>query len=624
MSRSVADVLVAERLITADQLASARRVSVATSRPVLNILVEQGTVSTKDVVRCTVQAAGLQFVEIESVAVDPEASALLTRDDALRFNAIPIALESDVLVVVTDSRTAADPVVRAELESTTGRSVRFACALKTEIRSRVDKVYPASVSSGLPHAWEPEGWEPTTSLVPRPPLRSVPTPRPAREPEVEPEAQAEPESEAEEPEEAASELEAELGAESEPEPEPEPDAEPEPVVMDGQRQPERHTAEARQLSTMLAAAIDDNASDIHIEPTGTTIRVRFRIDGVLHERLAPPIELQPTFIQAIKALSGMEVAETNLPQDGHLPASTPGPASDVSVTSLPTVWGESIVIRLLESPVVDLTVEDLAMTPRNLEQWQSSYQERHGLLIVSGPSGSGRSTLLYATLTALIGPEVNIVTVEETVERRVSGISQVEINGQGGLTYPAALRSVLRADPDIVLIGDLRDRESAHLAIDLAQSGRLVLAAMHAQDAANAMTQVAQMGVEPFLLASTLNCVASQRLVRRLCTHCRHQVHLSQDEFDAVHFEVPSDVDPTLFEPIGCSECAGTGFRGRIAIQEVMPMTAEIVAATLRGAGPSELRLIAEHEGMRTLRQDGWLKVAAGTTTIGEVLRVTG
>ncbi|MBI1350191.1 MAG: type II secretion system protein GspE [Actinomycetales bacterium] len=554
MSTSVAGVLVSEGLITGDQLAAAEATAGAMGEPVLNVLVQQGAVTKKDVVRCTVQAAGLDFVEIMDVPVDPGAMTLLTGDQARKYGVIPMAFDGDVLVVVADSQTAMNWQVRDDLQAITRHPVRFACAMKTEIQTRLNLLYRAEAELG--------------ELV-RDMLED----------------------------EQAIDILAPVASTS--------DA---PLV--------------RYVNLLLNQAISDNASDIHVEPSESNIRIRFRIDGVLKEMAPAPKEIQAAIISRLKIMSDMDIAERRLPQDGRLTVVSRGRKIDLRVNCLPTVWGEKIVMRILDNSAAQMALPDLGYSPENLRKWRTAYERPYGMLIVSGPTGSGKSTSLYATLNAVARSEVNIVTVEDPVEYRIPGINQVQTHAKAGLTFAAALRSILRADPDIILIGEIRDHETAQIAIESALTGHLVLTTLHTNDAPSVITRLTEMGIEPFLVASALECATGQRLARRLCTKCKAPVEKSAAELAAVQFESPPGITPTFFEPVGCTSCANTGYRGRLAMHEVMTMSEDLGKLAVRNASSEEVRAVAVEQGMRTLRQDGWLKVAQGVTTIGEVLRV--
>ena len=554
MSASVADVLVSEGLISSDQLAAAEASASSIGEPVLNVLVKQGAVSKKDVVRCTVEAAGLDFVEIMDEPVDPEATALLTGDQARKYGVIPLRFDKDVLVVASDSQTAMNWQTRDDLQAITRRPVRFACAMKAEVQSRLNMLYRAEAELGELVRDMMEDEQAVDILAP-----------------------------------VASTSDA-------------------PLV--------------RYVNLLLNQAISDNASDIHVEPTESNIRIRFRIDGVLKEMAPAPKEIQSAVISRLKIMSDMDIAERRIPQDGRLTVMSRDRKIDLRVSCLPTVWGEKIVMRILDNTAAQMALPDLGFSPENLTKWRGAYERPYGMLIVSGPTGSGKSTSLYATLHAVARPEVNIVTVEDPVEYRIPGINQIQVNAKAGLTFASALRSILRADPDIILIGEIRDHETAQIAIESALTGHLVLTTLHTNDAPSVITRLTEMEIEPFLVASALECATGQRLARRLCTKCKRAVEIPAADLAAVQFETPAGITPTFFEPVGCSSCADTGYRGRLAMHEAMPMTESLGKLAVRNASSEEVRRTAISQGMRTLRQDGWLKVAQGQTTIGEVLRV--
>jgi type IV pilus assembly protein PilB len=554
MTASVVDVLIDEGLITPDQLSAASVTAEALGESVLTVLVRQGAVTKKDVVRCTVQAAGLEFIEIMDVAVDPSAVALLSGDQARKYQVVPIGFDRDVLVVVSDSQTAMNWQVRDDLQAITRHPVRFACAMKAELQTRINQLYRAEAELG----------ELVRDMLEDEQTLDIMAP-------------------------VASTSDA-------------------PLV--------------RYLNLLLNQAISDNASDIHVEPSESNIRIRFRIDGVLKEMAPAPKEMQSAVISRLKIMSDMDIAERRIPQDGRLSVVSGGRKIDLRVSCLPTVWGEKIVMRILDNTAAQMALPDLGFSPDNLKKWRMAYERPYGMLIVSGPTGSGKSTSLYATLNAVSRSEVNIVTVEDPVEYRIPGINQVQTNAKAGMTFAAALRSILRADPDIILIGEIRDHETAQIAIESALTGHLVLTTLHTNDSPSVITRLTEMGIEPFLVGSALECATGQRLARRLCTKCRRRVEKTPSELAVVQFEYPPGIEPTFYEPMGCSTCANTGFKGRLAMHEVMPMTEDIGKLALRNASSEEVRRMAIEQGMRTLRQDGWLKVAEGMTTIGEVLRV--
>jgi type IV pilus assembly protein PilB len=377
------------------------------------------------------------------------------------------------------------------------------------------------------------------------------------------------------------------------------------------------------VNLLITQAIQDRASDIHIEPTERDLRVRFRIDGVLHEIMRSPKNIQSGVISRLKIMAEINIAERRIPQDGRLSVTVNGKKIDLRVATLPTVWGEKVVMRVLDNSTAMLKLSDLGFSDSNYDRYSLSFTKPYGMILVTGPTGSGKSTTLYATLNIVSRPEINVITVEDPVEYRIPGINQVQTNAKAGLTFASALRSILRSDPDVVLIGEIRDHETSQIAIEAALTGHLVLSTLHTNDAPSAITRLTEMGVEPFLVGSALDCVLAQRLARRLCSKCREEYTPDPDTLLSARFpwEVGMEL-PTLFRAVGCSACAKTGYRGRLALHEVMPVTEEIERLTVERASAVEIGRVARDQGMQTLRDDGMAKVMAGVTTLEEILRV--
>ena len=379
----------------------------------------------------------------------------------------------------------------------------------------------------------------------------------------------------------------------------------------------------RFVNLLVSQAIQDHASDIHIEPTEHDLRVRYRIDGVLHDMQVAPKSIQNGVISRLKIMSDIDIAERRKPQDGRMSVRHGGRKIDLRVATLPTVWGEKIVMRILDNPNSSLDVRDLALLDRNFEAYETSYSKPYGMILITGPTGSGKSTTLYTTLGAVARPEINVITVEDPVEYRMKGINQVQVNPKAGLTFASALRSILRSDPDVVLIGEIRDHETAQIAIEASLTGHLVLSTLHTNDAPSAITRLTEMNIEPFLVGSALDCVVAQRLTRRLCTHCKQPVEHSGEYLANLRFGVDGDQPPPIiYQPVGCTSCSNTGYRGRIAVHEVMTVTEEIERLAVARASSAEIGRVARDQGMISLREDGWAKVKLGLTSVEEVLRV--
>jgi type IV pilus assembly protein PilB len=379
----------------------------------------------------------------------------------------------------------------------------------------------------------------------------------------------------------------------------------------------------RYVNGLIERAIDNRASDVHIEPTEDDLRIRFRIDGVLHEIETAPRAVQSALISRLKIMSGVDITERRVPQNGRITVELNRRAVDLRVATLPTVWGEKIVLRVLDTGGVDLELKRLGFTEPNYARFSASFSKPHGMLLVTGPTGSGKSTTLYATLTEISKPEVNIITVEDPVEYRLAGVNQVQVNHKAGLTFAAVLPAILRSDPDVVLIGEIRDRVTAQLAVEASLTGHLVLSTLHTNDAPSAVTRLIEMGIEPFLVGSSLDCVMAQRLARRLCQWCKERYEPSGTELAAARWPVEQLNAPReLWRAAGCRSCAGTGYRGRIALHEVMTVSEEIEKLAVARASSHDIQRTALTEGMEMLRTDGLRKAAAGETTLAEVLRV--
>ncbi len=379
------------------------------------------------------------------------------------------------------------------------------------------------------------------------------------------------------------------------------------------------------VNSILAQAVDDGASDIHFEPQAKELVVRFRNDGVLHEIMSVPRRMQSGVLSRLKIMADLDIAERRIPQDGRIGLMVGGKPIDMRVASLPTVYGEKIVIRLLDRSNVMLKLEDLGFSAKALLRYSKSFNKPYGAILVTGPTGSGKSTTLYATLNILNSPEKNIITVEDPVEYRLAGINQVQTNSKAGLTFATGLKSILRCDPDIVMIGEIRDRDTAQIAIESALTGHLVLSTLHTNDAPGALSRLTEMGIEPFLTASAVDCVLAQRLARKLCEACKEPYKPTQEMLKRNDFPMEAVEDwenVTLHKPKGCPRCNGTGYKGRLGIYEVMLVTEAIERLTVERKSADELGRVAQAEGMKCLREDGIDKVLEGRTSIEEIARV--
>ena len=382
------------------------------------------------------------------------------------------------------------------------------------------------------------------------------------------------------------------------------------------------------VNQVITNAVKSGASDIHIEPMEKTMRIRLRIDGVLHEVLQNPIKLHSSVASRIKVIGGMDIAERRIPQDGRTTVKVDDRTFDIRIAVLPSVYGEKIVMRLLERGAKSVQLKDIKFSPEQVGRFTKTIFMPYGFLLVTGPTGSGKSTTLYATLAEVSDITKHVITLEDPVERRMAGICQVQMNNRAGMTFAAALRSVLRADPDIVMVGEIRDAETAKIAVESALTGHMVFSTLHTNDAPSAITRLDEMGVEPFLTASSLVGVLAQRLVRVLCPRCKEAVTLTYREIRErlEDYPIPEgktlDDTTTIYEPKGCMACSNTGYKGRQGVFEFLQVTPEIKQLILKRSGVQEIKELAVSQGMHTLRQEGIDKVMEGSTSIEEVLRV--
>ncbi len=552
------ELLLGRGLITDDQLEMARHQVSQKGGSLGRTVIEMGFVSEAGLVSILAEQLGLDFVDLTEVHVDASAIAVVPEMTARRHNCIPVRFEEGNRLVLA----MADPanvVALDDIRAMTKRDVRTVVATKADVVAAINRHYRLDSAA---------------------------------------------ESLAEEAAEAAGADQPsldEMGSDA---------AEDAPII--------------KLVNLLITQAVNDRASDIHIEPGERNLRVRYRIDGVLHEVMSPPKSVQNGITSRLKIMADINIAERRIPQDGRIGLKVSNKAIDIRVATLPTVYGEKIVMRLLDKSSVLLELQDLGFQPENFRRYQESYKKPYGMILVTGPTGSGKSTTLYATLNILNQPHVNVITVEDPVEYRLPGINQVQVNPKAGLTFASALRSILRSDPDIVLIGEIRDRETAQIAVEAALTGHLVLSTLHTNDSASAMTRLTEMGIEPFLVSSALDSVLAQRLARKLCERCKEPYLPTEEELLNARFPYDPDTEelPKLYRAVGCTSCGKTGYKGRMAVHEVMSVTEEIERATVERASADEISKIAASQGMAFLRDDGMEKVRQGLTSIEEVMRV--
>ncbi len=383
----------------------------------------------------------------------------------------------------------------------------------------------------------------------------------------------------------------------------------------------------RFVDLIISRAVRERASDIHVEPTSSGLRIRFRIDGVLHDAMHPPRSLHAGILSRIKVMSGIDIAEKRIPQDGRVSLSIMERGVDLRVATIPTVYGEAVVLRILRRDDGVSRVSDLKMAPDQQSRFETAYRRLWGLVLVTGPTGSGKTTTLYSVLRELNDPSRNLMTVEDPVEYRLDGVKQVQVQPKVGLSFASALRSMLRADPDVILVGEIRDQETAITAAEASLTGHLVLASLHTNNASSAPLRLVEMGVEPYLVVAGIRGVLAQRLARRLCTTCRGARTFTATEASAAgipQWAIPTNGSVTVGEPVGCADCTGTGFKGRFAITEYLDVSEEIAHLILERAPTQQVARVATEEGMLTMRDAGIHRVLDGTTSLAELYRSLG
>jgi type IV pilus assembly protein PilB len=559
----VADLIATTQLLSADRIAQARGRAQQTRGSFAQALLDEGLATSEGLARLLATRHGLPFVELAFTGVDKAVGEEIPLHVLERVTALPYALRDGMLYVAI-----ADPAnVHAidELRLATRHQLELGVAAREEILEHIKKLVRASEAFGARAAFE----EAEELLVAE--------------------------------EEESTDLEEEDGIS---------DA---PLV--------------RLVNSIIFQAAEDGASDVHFEPQEDALAVRFRIDGVLQEVQKIPKRLMPGVITRLKVLGKMDIAERRKPQDGRisLNSAAAGRMLDVRIATLPTVEGESLVMRLLDKSKRAPTLAELGLLEEMQVQLESVLSRPTGALLVTGPTGSGKSTTLYAGMAQINRPEINIITVEDPVEYRLTGVNQVQINVRAGLTFAAALRSILRSDPDVVMVGEIRDGETAKIAIEAALTGHFVLSTLHTNDAPSAITRLTEMGVEPFLTGAAVSGVLAQRLARKLCTHCCEMYTPSMDELlkARVSPEVAAASDGMVFyRKRGCPRCGQTGYKGRIGVYQLLVMTEELAQLAVSKASREEIERAALGAGMRMLWDDGITKVASGLTTIEELARV--
>jgi type IV pilus assembly protein PilB len=557
------DILIKEGLITKEQLNKALEAQKKAPRDFLGaILVKMGAITQKDFAVTLSKQLNIPFVSRESGGLNPAKNQglekLIPEETARKHHLIPVRKEANNLTVAFADPT--DVVVLDNLRKLTGHTILQAIATLEDIETSLSDFY--GEGGMLKKAIE------------------------------------------------ASYLGQETAAETEHE---------EELSLDGLVASAQKSAVIQLADLIIRQAIKERASDIHIEPFRNQISIRFRIDGVLHEIPPPEKSMMMPLVSRLKILCNMDIAEKRLPQDGSFRATIENRAIDFRVSTIPTVHGEKMVLRILDRRTTSLNLETLGFSKEELELYRTVIHKPYGLILITGPTGSGKTTTLYAALNELKGPDKNILTVEDPVEYQIEGINQVQVKPGIGLTFAAGLRAFLRQDPDVILVGETRDAETAQICVRAALTGHLVFSTLHTNDAPSSITRLVDIGVEPFLVSSSLLMVVAQRLVRKLCPKCRESYKPNAAQLPK-NFTLESN---TLYRPKGCDACSKTGYLGRMAIFEIMPMNERLQELVAQRASMTLIRVEAKKSGMTSLEQSGFKKVNAGETSIEEVLRVT-
>jgi len=552
--RKLGDLLVQADMLTVKQLKKALAEQERTGEKLGEILVKKGWVTEQNIVEVLEFQLGIPHVDLSKYAIDPKAASMISESLAKRYMLIPIQIENDRLVVAMS-----DPLnVYAidDVKLATKMEVMPVIASLADVKQAIDRMYGVSKTVSIAEEFRRQMQE-----------------KPQKKNDLD-----------EEMDEA--------------------DVLNSPAV--------------KLVNSFIEQAIRRNASDIHIEPFENYVRVRLRIDGQLHEILKTDISALNAIVTRIKILGKMNIAEKRIPQDGRIGVTLDNNQLDLRVNTLPTIYGEKVVIRLLYRTGMQFRKEELGFCESDLKKFESLLMKPHGIILLTGPTGSGKSTTLATALRELNKPNVNIITVEDPVENMIEGINQVNVNAKAGLTFASALRAILRQDPDIVMIGEMRDTETASIAVRASITGHLVLSTLHTNDAPSSITRLIDMGIEPYLVATAVEGIIAQRLVRRICKNCKTAVHPTSDEAEIL--KIPKN--SLIYKGKGCQACNNTGYKGRLAVHEVLVLDSSMREMIVKGANSDEIREFAINHGMITLWDNTKRNVLEGNTTVEELLRV--
>jgi len=553
--------LVKNKVISQDQADQFELAALQKNLPIDEYLFQFTEVKREEIIRAIAEIFEISYVDLESIPTDPQAVSLISEPLAKRFNVVPFKFDSEKNILYLATYDPFNTFASDFLEKKTGKRIIFVLADPRNIQKTIEIIYGQGLTPEVKEALKE--YQPKKEEV-------------SKETKI------------------------------------------------------KEAPIAKIVATIVEFAIRGHASDIHIEPQENAVRVRYRIDGILHEKLVLPKIIQDGVVSRIKILSGMKIDEKRIPQDGRFSYRLGDEEVDLRVSTLPTVHGEKVVMRLLKKTGGIPKLHELGLRGPQFRDLEEAITKPYGIILVTGPTGSGKTTTLYSVLSRLNTPKVNIVTLEDPVEYQIPGINQVQINPQAGLTFASGLRAFLRQDPNIILVGEIRDKETTQLAIQAALTGHLVFSTLHTNDSATAIPRLIDLGAEPFLIASVLNAIVAQRICRRVCQFCKKEYEPDEQVKKNI-IDVLGDLLPKpykeekkviLAKGEGCSECNNTGYLGRIAIFEVLKVSLQITKMILKQESAKDIENQAKKEGLITMKQDGYLKVLDGITTIEEVLRV--
>lgn len=561
--KSIAQILHQKGLLDEQKLKEIKLSVLETGKSEEEIIREKKLVPEKQLLRAKAEFLGVGFVDLDKVPFSPQSVSLISRNLAEHYRLFPFDINNKKKILSVAMVNPMDLETIEFLEKRTGMRIKPFLAQASQIEQKIKEGYAQDITKEVARA-----------------LKETETQR-------------------------------------------------QPVTPDLKNFDQKIREEApipNVVATLLEYAIRWRASDIHIEPTEEDTRIRYRIDGILYEKLVLSKEFHEAIVSRIKVLADMKIDEKRVPQDGRFTFTTDGQEVDLRVSTAPTVYGEKVVMRLLKKSQKIPDLPELGLRGKALRDFQEAITRPHGIIIVCGPTGSGKTTTLYSALSKINTPRVNVMTIEDPVEYRIPGVNQVQVNPQAGLTFSSALRSFLRQDPDIIMVGEIRDEETAQLAVHAALTGHLVFSTLHTNDAAGAPPRMIDMGVEPFLLVSSLTTVVAQRVLRRICNDCKEEYTPPPEVIENIKKVlgplIKDEQSIKLYKGKGCSKCGNSGYFGRIGIFEVMPISDKIAKLILEKAAAAEIREQAVEEGMITMMQDGYLKALEGITTVEEVLRV--